>query len=195
MLLCFCLVSEATYEAISEKWAPEVKHYVPDVPTVLIGTKVDLRDQKTADPHAAGYEPISAEKGKELAKAIGAKRYCEISAKTRKGLEEAFHESVSVVLEANGTAPKEAPKKPAAGSSSGSSSKKPSDSGKKSSGSSSSDSGKKSGSSSSSSSGKKSSSSDSGKKTSGSSKDSKDDKRKGGKKKGDEGKKGNCKQN
>jgi len=102
VLLCFSLVNSTSFEAISEKWSPEVNHYIPDVPKLLVGTKVDLRDSKTADPHTTDYQPVTTEEGKALAEEIGAVRYVEVSAKTRKGLKEVFDAAVGCVMEAKG---------------------------------------------------------------------------------------------
>jgi len=98
VLLCFSVVSEASYEAISDKWSPEVNHYIPDVPHILVGTKVDLRDSKTADAHVGEFQCITKEQGEELAEDIGAIAYVEASAKTRKGLEEVYLAAVEAVL-------------------------------------------------------------------------------------------------
>ncbi|RDX98599.1 Rac-like GTP-binding protein RAC9, partial [Mucuna pruriens] len=42
-LLCYSLISKASYENISKKWIPELRHYAPNVPIVLVGTKLDLK--------------------------------------------------------------------------------------------------------------------------------------------------------
>ncbi|PNX86244.1 Rop7, partial [Trifolium pratense] len=39
-LLCFSLISKASYENISKKWISELRHYAPNVPIVLVGTKL-----------------------------------------------------------------------------------------------------------------------------------------------------------
>jgi len=106
VLLCFSTVTKSSYDAIKEKWFPEVNHYVPNIPHILVGTKVDLRDSQTADPHTTLYEPISKELGLELAKEIGAAKYLEVSAKTRKGLTKVFKVAVECVLEARGVTTK-----------------------------------------------------------------------------------------
>jgi len=98
VLLCFSLVAKGTYEAIREKWHPEVNHYLPKIPHVLVGTKLDLRESKTADPHASEFDPISTEEGQEMAKRIGAARYIEVSALKGKNLEELYHVAVDEVL-------------------------------------------------------------------------------------------------
>merc|ERR1711991_827868 len=39
VLLCFSTVNRASFDAVRDKWAPEVQHYVPDIPHILVGTK------------------------------------------------------------------------------------------------------------------------------------------------------------
>jgi len=104
LLLCFSTISHASYDAIREKWAPEVHHYVPNIPHLLVGTKIDLREAKAPDPNSGKYEPITTEQGKAMAEEIGAVKYMEVSSKTGKGLNEVFNEAVNLVLkERDGT--------------------------------------------------------------------------------------------
>ncbi|CAN1156823.1 Rac-like GTP-binding protein 3 [Linum perenne] len=39
-VLTFSLVSRASYENIMKKWIPELQHYAPGIPVVLVGTKL-----------------------------------------------------------------------------------------------------------------------------------------------------------
>ncbi|MCI10679.1 rac-like GTP-binding protein RAC1-like, partial [Trifolium medium] len=39
-LLAFSLISRASYENIAKKWIPELRHYAPGVPIILVGTKL-----------------------------------------------------------------------------------------------------------------------------------------------------------
>jgi len=80
VVLCFSLVSMTSFDAIKEKWHREVDHYIPECPTLLVGTKVDLRDENKKDPGTGEYEPVSNEEGKAVAKEINASGYLEISA-------------------------------------------------------------------------------------------------------------------
>jgi len=98
LLLCFSTISQASYDAIREKWAPEVHHYVPNIPHLLVGTKIDLREAKAPDPNSGKYEPITFEQGKAMADEIGAIKYMEVSSKTGKGVNEVFNEAVELVL-------------------------------------------------------------------------------------------------
>ena len=45
-LICFSLVSPASYENVRAKWFPEVSHHCPNTPVILVGTKLDLRDDQ-----------------------------------------------------------------------------------------------------------------------------------------------------
>ncbi|XP_021640949.1 rac-like GTP-binding protein ARAC9 isoform X2 [Hevea brasiliensis] len=39
-ILAFSLISRPSYENISKKWVPELRHYAPSVPIILVGTKL-----------------------------------------------------------------------------------------------------------------------------------------------------------
>jgi len=59
VLLCFSLVTESSFESVKDKWHPEVDHYIKNVPTILVGTKVDLREAKLPDPSTNEFHPVS----------------------------------------------------------------------------------------------------------------------------------------
>ena len=42
--MCFSVLSTTSFENVRHKWVPEVRHYCPDVPLVLVGMKGDLRE-------------------------------------------------------------------------------------------------------------------------------------------------------
>jgi small GTP-binding protein len=43
-LVCFSVVSPTSYENVSAKWIPELRHHAPNAPIILVGTKTDLRE-------------------------------------------------------------------------------------------------------------------------------------------------------
>ena len=43
VLICFSLVNSDSYHNVYNKWYHEIKHHLPNVPIVLVGTKLDLR--------------------------------------------------------------------------------------------------------------------------------------------------------
>jgi len=65
VLLCFSLVTKSTFENVRNKWHPEVEHFIPECPYILVGTKVDLRDSETPDPSTNEFDPVSNEEGKK----------------------------------------------------------------------------------------------------------------------------------
>eukprot|EP01120_Amphizonella_sp_Union-15-10_P006390 TRINITY_DN2038_c0_g1_i3.p1 TRINITY_DN2038_c0_g1~~TRINITY_DN2038_c0_g1_i3.p1 ORF type:complete len:194 (-),score=33.17 TRINITY_DN2038_c0_g1_i3:50-631(-) len=99
-LICFSVVNPVSYENISSKWYPELMHFCPEIPYLLVGTKTDLRnDQGTIDKlKASGSAPIVSAKGDELAKKIKASKYMECSAKTEDNLKTVFDEAIKTVL-------------------------------------------------------------------------------------------------
>eukprot|EP01121_Diplochlamys_sp_Union-15-3_P009695 TRINITY_DN264_c0_g2_i2.p1 TRINITY_DN264_c0_g2~~TRINITY_DN264_c0_g2_i2.p1 ORF type:complete len:204 (+),score=39.47 TRINITY_DN264_c0_g2_i2:32-613(+) len=99
-LICFSVVNPVSYENVQSKWYPEIMHFCPDEPIILVGTKIDLRnDQNTIDKlKAANQMPINQAKGEELAKKIKAIKYLECSAKTEENLKMVFDEAVKSVL-------------------------------------------------------------------------------------------------
>lgn len=99
-LLCFSLVSPASYENIKSKWAKEIHHHAPNKPILLVGTKLDMREDKaTVDKMLEKQiSPITTEQGKELKDLIKAELYMECSAKTQAGLKEVFEEAIKIAM-------------------------------------------------------------------------------------------------
>ncbi|XP_071821805.1 ras-related C3 botulinum toxin substrate 1-like isoform X2 [Apostichopus japonicus] len=107
-LICFSLICPRSFGNVRGKWHPEVDHYCPNVPIVLVGTKVDLRDdlntkvtlQQNKEP------PITFKQGLKLSKEIGAVKYAECSALTQQGMKTVFDEAIRAVI-----SPKPKPKR------------------------------------------------------------------------------------
>ncbi|XP_078540061.1 ras-related C3 botulinum toxin substrate 1-like [Lissotriton helveticus] len=100
-LVCFSVVSPASYENVRAKWYPEVHHHCSKTPIVLIGTKMDLRDAKETIEKLKEkrLSPITYPQGLALAKEIGAVKYVECSAMTQRNLKTVFDEAIRAVLE------------------------------------------------------------------------------------------------
>ncbi|MBA0607638.1 hypothetical protein Godav_019914 [Gossypium davidsonii] len=98
-LLAFSLISKASYENVSKKWIPELRHYAPGVPIILVGTKLDLRDDKQFFVDHPGAVPITTAQGEELRKLIGAPVYIECSSKTQQNVKAVFDAAIKVVLQ------------------------------------------------------------------------------------------------
>ncbi len=70
------------------------------VPKILVGTKLDLRDNATEVERlrVRTQKPISAAQGEAMRKKISAISYKECSALTQAGLKDIFDEAIKVVL-------------------------------------------------------------------------------------------------
>jgi len=99
-LICFSLVSPPSFENVRTKWWPEISHHAPATAVVLVGTKLDLRDdQATVDKlRERRMAPISFQAGVAMQRDIGAVKYLECSALSQKGLKNVFDEAIRAVL-------------------------------------------------------------------------------------------------
>ncbi|CAO3653486.1 unnamed protein product [Cunninghamella echinulata] len=99
-LVCFSLVSPPSFENVRTKWYPEISHHAPNIPMILVGTKLDLReDPETVERlKQKKMSPISYTQALQMAKDIGAEKYLECSALTQKGLKNVFDEAIRAVL-------------------------------------------------------------------------------------------------
>ncbi|KAH9482131.1 Ras-related C3 botulinum toxin substrate 1 [Psilocybe cubensis] len=90
-VMCFSVVDRTSYENISLKWAPEIEHHNPSVPILLVGTKVDLRNDSMRDRHNSILEHHH---GMTMCKDIGAAYYVECSSYTGCGVKSVFEEAM-----------------------------------------------------------------------------------------------------
>ena len=95
-LICFSIVSPPSFDNVKAKWYPEIEHHAPNVPIILVGTKLDLRDDKlTVDGlRAKRMEPVSYEQALLVSKEIRAHKYLECSALTQRNLKSVFDEAI-----------------------------------------------------------------------------------------------------
>lgn len=100
-LVCFSVISPPSFENVNEKWFPEVHHHCPGVPCLVVGTQVDLRDDKVIIEklRRQRLRPITAEQGERLARELRAVKYVECSALTQRGLKNVFDEAIVAALE------------------------------------------------------------------------------------------------
>jgi Ras-related C3 botulinum toxin substrate 1 len=98
-LLCFSIVQPSSLENILEKWHPEIQQYCPTTPVIVVGLKLDLRDDKDVAAHLKKQQqaPVSYDQGFDIAKEVNAWKYLECSALARKGVQQVFEEAVRAV--------------------------------------------------------------------------------------------------
>eukprot|EP01128_Nolandella_sp_AFSM9_P004450 TRINITY_DN1_c0_g1_i1.p1 TRINITY_DN1_c0_g1~~TRINITY_DN1_c0_g1_i1.p1 ORF type:complete len:215 (-),score=75.28 TRINITY_DN1_c0_g1_i1:41-637(-) len=99
-LCCFSIVNPSSFENVRAKWFPEVSHHCPNTPILLVGTKVDLREDPATIEKLAGKKqaPITYEGGLSMVQEIGAVKYMECSALTQTGLKAVFDEAIRAVI-------------------------------------------------------------------------------------------------
>lgn len=92
ILITYSLICPTTLENVKTEWIPEVKHFCPDKPYVLVGTKKDLLN----DPHILqrlkerNLMPLDPNDAERIGKALGAYKSLTCSARTREGIKEVF---------------------------------------------------------------------------------------------------------
>lgn len=101
-LLCFSVITPSSFDNIKSKWYPEISHHCPDAKTMLVGTKIDLREDKETLENLKGEKLPTPEMGQQLAASIGAVAYLECSALTQEGLRRVFEEAIRAVIGRDG---------------------------------------------------------------------------------------------
>lgn len=99
--MCFSIDNPDSLHNISDKWSPEVKHFCPKIPIILIGNKKDLRHDDKIKQELARHklEPVRSEQGQKMAEQVGACAYLECSAKTKDGVREVFERAARAALQ------------------------------------------------------------------------------------------------
>ncbi|KAL2160208.1 hypothetical protein VTH06DRAFT_1864 [Thermothelomyces fergusii] len=99
IFVCFAIDCPNSLENVMDKWYPEVLHFCPYTPLILVGLKSDLRYKKTCIDmlKTQGLTPVTTEQGLAVAKKMGA-QYMECSSKEMKGVEEIFERAILTVV-------------------------------------------------------------------------------------------------
>lgn len=116
-LICFSIVSPPSFDNVKAKvspntahhvhvpdrdqWYPEIDHHAPGVPIILVGTKLDLRDDEATKDSLRQKKmaPIQYEQAVMVAKEIKAQKYLECSALTQRNLKSVFDEAIRSVFQ------------------------------------------------------------------------------------------------
>lgn len=106
LFVCFAVDSPHSLENVLDKWYPEVLHFCPQTPVVLVGLKTDLRKNRNVIEllRTHGMTPVSAVQGSEVAKRMNA-TYAECSSKEMVGVNEVFNLAMDMTIGVNGKGP------------------------------------------------------------------------------------------
>ncbi|GKT47113.1 GTP-binding protein rhoC [Colletotrichum spaethianum] len=99
IFVCFAIDCPNSLENVMDKWYPEVLHFCPYTPLVLVGLKSDLRFKKTCIDmlKTQGLTPVTQEQGKAVARKMCA-QYMECSSKEMTGVDEIFEQAILTVV-------------------------------------------------------------------------------------------------
>ncbi|KAK1982356.1 ras family protein [Colletotrichum cereale] len=99
IFVCFAIDCPNSLENVMDKWYPEVLHFCPYTPLVLVGLKSDLRFKKTCIDmlKTQGLTPVTQEQGRAVARKMGA-QYVECSSKEMTGVDEIFEQAILTVV-------------------------------------------------------------------------------------------------
>lgn len=86
-------------DANNLQWYPEVLHFCPTTPLILVGLKADLRNKRTCIEllKTQGLTPVTPEQGQAVAQRMGA-AYIECSSKEMTGVDEVFELAVNTAV-------------------------------------------------------------------------------------------------
>ncbi|CAF4792209.1 unnamed protein product, partial [Rotaria magnacalcarata] len=99
-ILCFSIVDPDSYSNILSKWIPELNRYAPRVPIILVGTKLDLRnDPSTLEQLTEKHQrPIAQSQGEYLARICSAKAYLECSSMLNFNIRNVFEQAIETYI-------------------------------------------------------------------------------------------------
>lgn len=103
LMVCYSVDSKTSLQNVQDLWIPEVKHFCPDVPIMLIGLKSDLYARDNIDDLV---DPRHAE---SLAKTLGAFVHVQCSAKLRSDIDGVFNVALTTALRDVLAEPQEVP--------------------------------------------------------------------------------------
>ncbi|KND94609.1 GTP-binding protein rhoC [Tolypocladium ophioglossoides CBS 100239] len=99
IFVCFAIDCPNSLDNVLDKWYPEVLHFCPYTPLILVGLKSDLRYKKTCIDmlKTQGLTPVTTDQGMAVAKKMGA-QYMECSSKEMRGVDEIFERAILTVV-------------------------------------------------------------------------------------------------
>lgn len=96
-LVCYSVVDPESFVNASKKWLPELKTTAQPVPTILVGTKLDLKNNEEYLDEK-NITPVETSEGEKCREEMGLYSFIETSALTQKNLKEVFDTAIVAVL-------------------------------------------------------------------------------------------------
>ena len=92
--------SPDSFQNVLERWSPEVRHFCPGVPIILVATKKDLRYKPDVltELRRSKQKPVTEDQGQHMAQQISAVKFLECSALQNVGVMEIFDAAARAAL-------------------------------------------------------------------------------------------------
>lgn len=97
-LICYSIDSKTSLENVVNTWIPEIRKFCPTTPFLLVGTKADLRDDKTFVRKHPNIEFVEKKKADNVTLEFDAAGALECSAMTEQGLKKVFETAIKIAL-------------------------------------------------------------------------------------------------
>ncbi|XP_048835999.1 rho-related BTB domain-containing protein 2-like isoform X1 [Brienomyrus brachyistius] len=106
VVLCFSIANPNSLHHVRTMWYPEIKHFCPRAPVILVGCQLDLRYADLEAVNRArrplarpikSHEILAPEKGREVAKELGVPYY-ETSVVAQFGVKDVFDNAIRAAL-------------------------------------------------------------------------------------------------
>lgn len=95
-VICFSISLRDSYENVKSKWIPEIDIHESDTPFIVVGTKMDIREENKNPEKDDLY--VTKKEGLELVKQTRAHSYVECSALEQKNLNLVFEEACRAIF-------------------------------------------------------------------------------------------------
>lgn len=97
-LVVYSVIDRQSFDNVEAKWVADIKEKGDKgVPFIVVGNKVDLRDNGAAKETGAN-KPVSFQEGDKLKNKLGAANFFEVSAYTQEGLKECFNGCIKIAF-------------------------------------------------------------------------------------------------
>eukprot|EP00938_MAST-03A_sp_MAST-3A-sp1_P000333 g333.t1 len=94
-LVAYSVDSKTSLKNVESTWVPELRRFCPDTPILLVGTKLDMRENHYK---YANVEFVDDKDAEQVARDIGAAEHLTCSALTEKNLKKVFDTMVGIAL-------------------------------------------------------------------------------------------------
>ena len=102
-IICYSPTTRNSFESITRSWIPEIQLNCPDVPFVILATKIDLRDDEEILNllKEKNTTIVTFDEGRKLAIDNNASGYYECSASTYKGIHSLMEDCARIIISHN----------------------------------------------------------------------------------------------